>query len=155
MESAQRIGLAPTPWHTLGDEEVINRLGGDARSGLDHQEVEERLKRIGYNRLPASRSTSILLVVTHQFVNPLIYLLLAAAGIALWLGEIKDAVVILAVVTLNAMIGSIQEGRAERSIDSLRRFSTLNTRVIRGGKEQAREASELVPGAGGGRRCTS
>src|SRR5690606_37425741 len=73
-------------------------------------------------------------------------LLLAAAGIAFFIGESGDSIVILAVVLLNSVIGTIQEGRAEHSIESLRRLSKLKAHVIRQGQEQAIEASEIVPG---------
>ena len=88
----------------------------------------------------------MLSIFTHQFLSPLIYLLLAAASIAFFIGEAKDAIVILVVVFLNAIIGTFQEGRAEQTLDALRRLSKLKARVLRGGQELLVEARELVPG---------
>ncbi|MBM4252245.1 MAG: HAD-IC family P-type ATPase [Deltaproteobacteria bacterium] len=138
--------MTPKPWHTLSAEEAIAILTTDIHAGLEIQEVVKRQTQYGPNSLPSGKKVSLLKVIAHQFMSPLIYLLLAAAGIALYLGEVKDSIVIMVVVFLNAVIGAIQEGRAERSIDSLRKLSTLNVRAIRGGKEIVCEAIDLVPG---------
>jgi len=82
----------------------------------------------------------------RQFKSPLIYLLFLAAGIALTLGHRSDAVVILIVVLFNAVIGALQEGRAERSIDALRKLASHKARVVRGGQDVIVEAREVVPG---------
>ncbi len=88
----------------------------------------------------------MLAVFRGQFASPLIYLLLAASAIALALGEVSDAAVIFVVVLLNAVIGTVQEGRAEHSLEALRRMATHKARVIRGGQHVMIEAREVVLG---------
>ncbi|OFZ15685.1 MAG: haloacid dehalogenase [Bdellovibrionales bacterium RBG_16_40_8] len=135
-----------TSWHALSVDEVVNRLESSITVGLSHSEVKKRFSRFGPNTLPEPKHRSLLSIFLHQFLNPLIYLLLAAASIAFFIGEAKDAIVILVVVFLNALIGTIQEGRAEQSLEGLRRLSKLKARVLRSGQELLIEASELVPG---------
>lgn len=133
-------------WHSLNVEEVILKLKSNATFGLSHNEAKELLVRFGTNTLPEPKRRSLLSIFIHQFLSPLIYLLMAAAGIAIYIGESRDAIVIFVVVFLNAIIGAIQEGRAEQSLLALRRLSKLKARVLRNGQELLIEASELVPG---------
>ena len=133
-------------WHNLDADAAIAKLKSDASHGLSHNEAKERLSNFGTNTLPEIKRRSSLSIFFHQFLSPLIYLLIIAASIALFLGESRDAIVILIVVVLNSIIGSIQEGRAEQSLESLRRLSKLKARVLRDGHEHIIEASEIVPG---------
>ncbi|MHC4093896.1 MAG: cation-transporting P-type ATPase, partial [Planctomycetota bacterium] len=94
----------PPPWHALPLEAVANRLD-TTLGGLDDHEARERLARLGPNRLPPPKATSRWLILLRQFKSPLIYVLLAAAAIALALGELSDAGFIAAVLLLNAAIG--------------------------------------------------
>ena len=134
------------PWHALRVEQVLTRLGCDPALGLSAAEVEQRRAREGANTLPEPPRRSALAVFARQFKSPLIYILFAAAVLAVALSHYGDAVVILAVVLVNALIGTFQEGRAERSMASLRRLSALHVRVLRDGQEASIEARELVPG---------
>ncbi len=118
----------------------------DASQGLCADEATRRLAQVGPNALPETRRRSLGKVFVQQFASPLIYLLFVAAGIALAVGKASDAGVILVVVVVNALIGLIQEGRAERSMESLRRLAQLRVRVIRDGVEQQIEAQDLVSG---------
>jgi len=139
--------MPPTSsWHALPAAEVVGALDSDASAGLAIDEARARLARHGPNALPAPKTRSTLAVVAGQFRSPLIYLLLAAAVIALALGHRNDAVVIFIVVLMNALIGAIQEGRAERSMESLRNLATHRARVVRGGQQVMVETRELVPG---------
>lgn len=133
-------------WHSLNSDEVLAKLESDRAHGLSHNEAKDRLLKFGTNTLPEVKRRSLQSIFFHQFLSPLIYLLLIAAGIAFFLGESRDAIVILVVVVLNAFIGTIQEGRAEQSLESLRRLSKLKTRILRGAVEQVVDASEIVPG---------
>ncbi len=133
-------------WHSLRSKEVLDALESNAMEGLSHNEAKERLKRFGTNTLPAPERRTLFSILLHQFLSPLIYLLLVAAGIAFFIGETRDAIVILVVVFLNAIIGSFQEGRAEQSLVELRKLSKLKAHVIRGGQEQLIEAGDVVPG---------
>lgn len=140
------IKLSEYNWHSLNNEEVLLTLESNVTDGLSHHEASERLKIYGSNTLPKTKKRSYFAIILHQFLSPLIYLLLAAAAIAFIIGDSRDALVILVVVLLNAIIGAIQEGRAEQSMDALRQLSKLQARIIRGGQEQVIEASDLVPG---------
>jgi len=134
------------PWHNLPAEKVLVELAVDPTTGLSGEEAQQRRNRFGLNTLPKPKQRMFLSIFLHQFLSPLIYLLIVATGVAFFLGEIRDAIVILAVVILNAIVGGIQEGRAEQSLESLRRLSKLRTRVLRGGRDLVIEASQLVPG---------
>ncbi len=133
-------------WHALRREEVLAALGTAATAGLSQAEVEQRLTQFGPNALPEQRRRSILSIFLGQFKSPLIYLLLGAGGLALVMGKVSDAVVIFVVVLLNAVIGAFQEGRAERSLEALRKLAGQKARVLREGREEIVEAREIVPG---------
>ncbi len=133
-------------WHALGPEEALRILGSDPDEGLDQAEVERRLSTHGPNSLPEAPTRPWWRTFLRQFRSPLIYILFVAAALAISLGHAGDAVVILAVVCVNALIGMVQEGRAERSMSELRRLATLHSRVIRDGEEQQIKAREIVPG---------
>ncbi|MCK6545676.1 HAD-IC family P-type ATPase [Myxococcota bacterium] len=133
-------------WHALGVEEAVSAIESDAEAGLTADEVARRSERFGPNALPEAKRRSLASVFLHQFKSPLIYLLFAAAGIALALGHASDAIVIFTVVLLNALIGALQEGRAERALEALRRLASQKARVVRGGQELIVEARDVVPG---------
>lgn len=141
-------GPAPASplWHALPTGEVLAQLACDPAVGLSAAEVESRRVREGANALPEAPRRSMLAVFARQFRSPLIYILFAAAVLAVAMAHYGDAVVILAVVLVNAMVGTFQEGRAERSMASLRRLAALRVRVLRDGQEAMVEARELVPG---------
>jgi len=134
------------PFHSLPGEKVVRDNGSDATSGLRDAEAAHRLDVGGPNSLPKAERRSLWLVIARQFASPLIYILFIAAGIALAVGKQGDALVILIVVLINALIGAFQEGRAERSMEALRQLSSLRVRVIREGRELLLESRELVPG---------
>jgi magnesium-transporting ATPase (P-type) len=133
-------------WHALQVAETVAAVESDSERGLTEDEVRARRARFGPNKLPEHEGRSMLSVFVGQFKSPLIYLLFVAAGIALALGHRNDALVIFAVVLLNSVIGAFQEGRAERSLDALRKLATHTARVVRGGQEVIVEAGEVVPG---------
>jgi len=134
------------PWHALQVETVLAQLGCDPASGLSATEADQRRAQCGANTLPEPPRRSTLAILARQFQSPLIYILLVAAVLAMVLSHYGDAVVILLVVGVNALIGAFQEGRAERSMASLRQLSALRVRVLRDGREMSIEARELVPG---------
>jgi magnesium-transporting ATPase (P-type) len=136
----------PIPWHALDADSTAVRLATDTQRGLAGDAIGELRQRCGPNELPAARERSRWLVFLDQFKSPLIYLLFGAAAIALALREIKDALVIFAVVLLNAAIGAYQEGRAEHALAALRQLSLQKARVVRDGQEQLVDARDLVPG---------
>lgn len=133
-------------WHAMSPREVLRHFGADPDRGLGADVVARRLAEHGPNALPEPPPRPVWRTFARQLESPLIYILLIAAALAAALGHHGDAGVILAVVLVNALIGSFQEGRAERSMAALRRLSTLRVRVLRDGVEQLVEARELVPG---------
>src|SRR5689334_13451978 len=103
------VGLMPTtPWHAEPEDEVLAALD-TAPQGLSDADARERLRRYGPNRLPEASGPSALRLLLDQVRTPLMWTLLAAAGLALALGEIEDGLVVAAVVVLNALIGFAQE----------------------------------------------
>jgi len=136
----------PPSWHALQVAEIVAAVESDSDHGLTEDEVRARRVRFGPNTLPEHEPRSLLAVFAGQFKSPLIFLLFVAAGIALVLGHRSDAFVILTVVLLNSLIGTLQEGRAERSLEALRKLATHKARVVRGGQEVIIEAGEVVPG---------
>lgn len=135
-----------TASHALASPEVLKVLGSDALAGLSPEEAARRLGEHGPNTLPETEHRSLWRVLASQFASPLIYILFVAAAIAFAMGKRGDSIVILVVVIINAVIGAFQEGRAERSMEALRRLSSLKVRVLRGGREEIIEARDLVPG---------
>lgn len=133
-------------WHALEAPEVLARLDVDPARGLDEATVQQRRATHGENALPEPPPKPLWRTFVRQFKSPLIYILFVAAVLAVALGHQGDALVILAVVLVNALIGSFQEGRAERSMAALRRLAALHVRVLRAGEEQVIEARALVPG---------
>ena len=139
--------ISPPPdWHQMTTTAACSEMSGDAGCGLSQREATFRLATYGANVLPEEMRKSLLRVFLRQFASPLIYMLFVAAIIASVLGKREDALVILIVVVVNSIMGAFQEGRAERSMASLRKLSSLHVRVLRDGEEQLIEACDLVPG---------
>ena len=132
--------------HALPVDAVFRELQTDAGEGLACAEAAARLVKFGPNELPEAERKPLWRVFAGQFASPLIYILFVAAVISFAMGHASDAAVILAVVLINAVIGAVQEGRAEHSMSALRRLSALKVRVVREGREWLIEARELVPG---------
>ena len=146
LPACNKAPYSAPPWHALAVEQVLARLACDPSSGLSTSDIAQRRAQGGENTLPEAPHRSTLAIFARQFKSPLIYILFVAAVLAMVLSHYGDAVVILLVVLVNALIGAFQEGRAERSMASLRRLSALRVRVLRGGHEMAIEARELVAG---------
>ena len=133
-------------FHTLPPTEVIAALQADRHHGLTTAEVSSRLAEHGPNVLPPARQRSPLQRFLLQFHNVLIYILLVSAGITLSLGHWVDAGVIAGVVLINAIIGFIQEGKAEAALNAIRKMLSVHAQVLRDGHRQEIEAEGLVPG---------
>jgi Ca2+-transporting ATPase len=114
--------------------------------GLTSAEVRARLARYGPNALPEPRAPSVVAVFLRQSLNPLIYVLVAAALVSLALGDIKDALFIGVVLLINGAIGTVQEYSAGRAAAALRRMEAPHAQVIRDGVRQEIDARELAPG---------
>ena len=132
-------------WHAMSGEEVVERVGGHPR-GLSDEEAAARLERHGPNRLPTPYRTPGWRRFLRQFHNMVIYVLLAAAVVTAALAHWVDTGVIVAVVVINALIGHLQEGKAERALDAVRRMLSPMATVLRGGTRETIPAEGLVPG---------
>ena len=134
-----------SPWHTLAAAEVLAALATSVE-GLDAAEASRRLNSNGPNQLPAPARPHPVLRFLAQFNNMLIWFLLAAALAAGFLGHFVDAGVIVAVVLINAVVGFVQEGRAEQALDAIRDMIAPHATVLRGGKRHKIDAREIVTG---------
>jgi len=133
-------------WHHLPQEEVLDLLDTDLDKGLDRLEVEDRQQNFGPNALTRRKGQGPLLRFLLQFNQALVYILLVAVIIKLFLGAWVDAGVIFGVVLLNSIIGFVQEGKALGALEALSRALTTETTVLRAGEKQRIDAKELVPG---------
>lgn len=133
-------------WHHLPEQEVIQLLETNPGFGLDLFEIHHRQERFGPNQLTQRKGKSPLVRFLLQFNNPLIYILLVATVITAVVKDLVDAGIILSVVLVNAVIGYIQEAKAEAAIESLAKTMTTEATVTRAGKTSRVNAVELVPG---------
>ncbi|TYK43135.1 cation-translocating P-type ATPase [Actinomadura decatromicini] len=127
-------------------EDVVRDLGGDAGRGLTAAEAAARLAADGPNALPAARGRGPLTRFLLQFNSPLIYVLLASAAVTALIGEHVDALVILGVVVVNAIVGFVQESRAEKALTALAAMTRTTARVVRDGASAEIPAADLVRG---------
>jgi len=127
-------------------EHVIGKLMADPANGLSASEAVRRLEQFGPNTLREKKKQPLIVKILNQFKDVMVLILIAATIISAFLGEILDAAVILAIVVINAVLGVVQEGRAERAIEALMKLTSPQARVIRDGKQQIIEAADLVPG---------
>ncbi len=133
-------------WHHLPAEEIQSILETDSEHGLDRFEVQHRQTRFGPNALTPRKGKSPLVRFLLQFNNPLIYVLLVASVITALVKGPVDAGIIVGVVLINAIVGFIQESRAENAIAALAQSMVAEATVIRSGQKQRLPAPELVPG---------
>ena len=141
---AEKITAEPT-LHAVSGTQALDSLGSSAR-GLSAAEAQTRLMRFGPNRPTPRRGRGLLLRLVLQFHNVLIYILLAAAAVTALLGHWIDTGVIIGVVVINAIIGFIQEGKAEQALAAIRRMLSLKATVLRDGQARSIAAEALVPG---------
>lgn len=132
-------------WHVKSTEQVLATLQSSA-AGLTHDEVIRRQQEYGPNSLPQAGVTPLWAIFFRQFVSPLIFILLAAAAVSVVTGDVKDAGFIVAVLVLNAIIGTWQESQAEQSSQALHKLLRLNSLVERNGSTVLIPADQLVPG---------
>ncbi|MEQ6292105.1 cation-translocating P-type ATPase [Vogesella sp. GCM10023246] len=135
----------PPHWHQLDSQAVLTHCHSH-HDGLSAEEAASRLARYGANALPQPQRKNLLQRFVLQFHNLLIYVLLAAAAITAVLGDWVDTSVIVAVTVINAVIGALQEGRAESALAAIRNMLAPGAIVLRGGERHAVEADRLVPG---------
>ncbi len=122
------------------------QLLNSSEHGLSSIEAEKRLLEYGENKLLAGKIDSYLVIFLRQFKSPLIYILLGACALVFIMGEIADSIIILIVLIFNAIVGTIQEGKAQNTLLALKKFSETNATVLRGGNELIIPDYEVVPG---------
>ncbi len=132
-------------WWQMKREEVISELHSSTVSGLENEEARHRLER-GSNQLESDDGLNPLILFLNQFVDTMVLVLLGATVISAVVGSIADAVTILAIVIINAVLGFVQEYRAEKSLEEIQKLTTPSAQVLRGGKRFKIAAAELVPG---------
>ncbi|NLJ59186.1 MAG: cation-translocating P-type ATPase [Tissierellia bacterium] len=133
-------------WYNKGKNEVLKELKTDLSVGLSEKEAKRRLELYGKNQLETHTKKSVLSKLLAQFADFLIVILLLAAGVSAFVGEREDAIIILAIVVINAVLGIYQEGKAEKSVEALQKLSALSAKVVREGQLMVIPAAEIVPG---------
>jgi magnesium-transporting ATPase (P-type) len=133
------------PWQNMSVDSILKQLNVST-SGLSHDEANARLEKYGANRLPEAAKRTAFMRFLIQFHNILIYVLIGCAVVTAFLKHWVDTGVILAVVIANAIIGFIQEGKAEKAMDAIRHMLAPRANVIRGGERISIEGDQLVPG---------
>lgn len=133
-------------WHQLDVARLAEALGTDPRSGLAPEEAAKRLAEVGANELQENQGESPLKLLLHQFKDFMVLVLVGAVVISGLLGEMLDALTIIAIILINGILGFFQEYRAERSLRALKELSAPSAKVIRGGEQMTVPARSLVPG---------
>jgi len=147
-EAARQAGFPEglETMHSHPVEAVVQVLHTDLSNGLSAAEVQRRLGIVGPNQLTEGATTSFWKLLLDQFKGFLVLLLLASAAISIAVGEVVDAVAILAIVIVNAILGVVQEWRAEQSLQALKRMAAPSATVIRDGHQDTIPSRDLVPG---------
>ncbi len=139
------MSLVKAP-HNQSIETIAASLNVTTERGLEIEEAADRIEKYGHNTIEGSAKTSFLQKFFNQFRDIMIVILLLAAALAAVMGEASDTIVILIIVILNAIIGSIQEFKAERALDELRKMTSAKISVRRGGHLRHVDTADLVPG---------
>ena len=126
--------------------DLIKRLESNPQQGLDSQQAAALLEKYGRNELKEKKKQTMLQKLLAQFKDVMVLILIGASLVSAFLGEYIDAAVIIAIVLINAILGVVQEGRAEKAIEALKKMTSPQARVLRGGEQQLIAAAELVPG---------
>ncbi|MDE1889714.1 MAG: cation-translocating P-type ATPase [Planctomycetota bacterium] len=133
-------------WHTVSIDEVVKRLETNIDTGLRRAEAEDRLKKFGYNQLEEKEGVSPIMLFLGQFNDFIVWVLIAAAIVSGFMGEWVDALAIIAIVIINAIIGFIQEYRAEKSLAALQKMSAPFSKVLRDGEMHSIPSRDIVHG---------
>ncbi len=144
METKENISIE-NKWHVKEIGEILEMLGSN-EYGISKEEAEKRIGEYGLNKLPEAKVDSFAAIFFRQFQSSLIYILFAAALAVLAMGEIADGIIIFAVLFFNAIVGAIQEGKAQNTLLALRKYAETSATVVRDNKEIIIESAELAPG---------
>lgn len=143
MENQKKI--TNQPWFAFKVDKVLDELK-TSKNGLLTEEIKKRKQFYGENKLPESKKVSLIQIILHQLLNPLIFILIAAAIASIAIGEAKDSIFIFIVIFINSALGSFQEFNAEKSASSLQKMMKFKARVIRNGNESEIPSEDIVPG---------
>ena len=143
---AQTTTRHPSPWHALSVEEILQRQSSDPEQGLGLLEAKRRRDQYGPNQVARSAPVSWVRRFARELANPLTLVLALAVALTVYLGDYVDAVVIGAVIVLNATIGFAQEYRAEKALGEVANLLTAHATVVREGRRQIITADDVVPG---------
>ena len=133
------------PWHTLSVDDTLERLAASYDSGLSPDEAAHRAARFGPNAIQERATRGPLRMLLDQFADFMILVLLAAAVVSGIVGDVKDTLAIVVIVVLNAVIGFVQEFRAERAMAAMKQMAAGNARVVRGGETVTVPATSWSP----------
>ena len=135
-----------THWHTLNPREAAQRLDTDPRRGLSAKTAAARLEQYGPNALAEGKKKTVLQVFLEQFKDLMVIILIIAALISMATGEVESTIVIFSVLLLNAILGTVQHFKAEKSLASLKAMSAPSAKVLRDGSRTVVPSTEVVPG---------
>ena len=133
-------------WHTLEGKEALTSLKSNQQQGLSGAEAAQRLEQYGPNALSEGKKKTVIQVFLEQFKDLMVMILIVAALISLATGEAESTIVIFAVLILNAVLGTVQHFKAEKSLESLKAMSAPSAKVIRGGVRTTVPSPQVVPG---------
>ena len=133
-------------WYQKSGAEVLGEIGSDLHKGLTEQEAAVRLEKNGPNELKGKPRATLWERLLSQFKDFLIIILIVASIVSAFIGEVTDAMVIIAIVILNAALGVYQESKAEKAMEALQKMAAPNSKVVRGGTIQTVPSRELVVG---------
>jgi P-type Ca2+ transporter type 2C len=134
-----------TDYYTQPVSEVLSALG-TSEKGLSEDEAQKRIKQYGLNELKEGKKISAIKIFFSQFTDFIVWILMAAIAISVFLGEWVESIVILIILIINAAIGFLQEYKAEKAIEALKKLAGLKADVLRDGQKKSVDASALVPG---------
>jgi P-type Ca2+ transporter type 2C len=144
VAESQKNGMIMN-WHSISAEEALKQLDSNP-SGLDDAAIQQRLKEHGKNELKAKKKITPLFIFFRQFFDVMILVLALAATISFFVGDTTDTIVIIVILLLNAVIGFVQEYRAEKTIDALQKTAAPQSRIVRNSRTIEIAATEIVPG---------
>lgn len=146
MKQFQGGKLLKEKWYLLEEKTILEKLNTDIHTGLSRDTIENRLKEYGYNELKGKKGPSLIEMIFNQFKDYLVLILIIASIISIVLGEVTDSIVIMLIILLNATIGVIQESRASKALEALKKIASPEATVIRSGRTIQLPAHKLVPG---------
>ena len=133
-------------WFKESTKNILEKLSSNANIGLSKEEAKSRLEKYGPNELTEKKGEGLFSKIVAQFKDFLVIILIGASIVSALVGEVSDAIVIIAIVIINAVLGLVQEGKAEKSLEALKKMASPNAKVLRDGHIEVVPANTLVPG---------